>query len=232
MLVESTDTQRGQPGRLRLAGGGVHPYRGEHRRVGAVLRPAAVSFPHGLPRPELLRQIPPWRPGPKPPRNAFQGAPVIVPRPSATARPAGQDRLDHRPQLIRDHTRRAARRRSSTTQRSRLSRHALGTNSMVCSFPRGARPACTASRPTGGRAVEQPNLFDRHPPIVPADGPAWLLRTQESFRPLARPPEGDLSGPHATRQSIRCKEGGRMPRTGALVPVQRLRVQLSAVTGR
>ena len=76
----------------------------EQRRVDTVpdaLRCiAAVPLPHGLPRSELLREVPPGNPAPVPARNAFYNLAVITERASALAIGAWQQRFNAGPLLI------------------------------------------------------------------------------------------------------------------------------------
>src|SRR6266480_489074 len=63
-----------------------------------------MSFPQGLPRPELRGHIPPGGTRAEPPRDRLQHLPVITPPPPPAALIRGQHRLDQLPQLISDHT--------------------------------------------------------------------------------------------------------------------------------
>src|SRR5665213_1339384 len=90
---------------IQLTGGiGVSLHRGEHPGPGAVARPPVQPLPRRLPRPETLRQIPPRRPGPIPPRDRLDHLPMLTPPATATRRPIRQQRLDPRPRHITEHT--------------------------------------------------------------------------------------------------------------------------------
>src|SRR3954449_940517 len=56
-----------------------------------------------LPRPELLGQVPPRRPGPIPPGDRFEHLAMVTPPPAPTWGPVGQQRLEPRPHLVGDH---------------------------------------------------------------------------------------------------------------------------------
>src|SRR5664279_4819037 len=71
--------------------------------VGAVLCPAEMAFPHGLPRAELDRQVPPRRTRAIPPRDALQRPPMISPRASRTTLGGRQQRLHNSLDLVREH---------------------------------------------------------------------------------------------------------------------------------
>lgn len=71
---------------------------------GAILGPDPQSFVQRLPRPVLLRHVPPRRPGPQPPQDPVDHLPVIPPPATPTTIRRRQQRLDPRPRHIRQLT--------------------------------------------------------------------------------------------------------------------------------
>lgn len=71
---------------------------------GAILGPDPQSFVQRLPRPVLLRHVPPRRTGPQPPQDPVDHLPVIPPPATPTTIRRGQQRLDPRPGRIRQLT--------------------------------------------------------------------------------------------------------------------------------
>jgi hypothetical protein len=75
----------------------------QHLVPGAIGGKPPVSFPRGLPRSELLRQITPGHARAKPEHDPFDHLPVITKRPPPTSIRGWQQRLDPRPTLISQH---------------------------------------------------------------------------------------------------------------------------------
>ena len=71
---------------------------------GAILGPDPQSFVQRLPRPVLLRHVPPRRPGPQTPQDPVDHLPVIPPPATPTTIRRRQQRLDPRPRHIRQLT--------------------------------------------------------------------------------------------------------------------------------
>lgn len=106
MSADAGRIDRQQPGSIYLyvhVVAAVLAHRGEHRGIRAIVLSAA--FPDRLPSPELLGEVKPRTAEPEPRRDAFQRAPVIVPRTTPATSATGKHRLDNTPQLVRDHTR-------------------------------------------------------------------------------------------------------------------------------
>jgi hypothetical protein len=61
--------------------------------------------------------------------------------------------------------------------------------------------------PAVSRAAEQPNLFDRHPPIVLRQAPAWLLGSDHPLSPLDAFPDG-VTGPGVSCDAARIEDCG------------------------
>jgi hypothetical protein len=81
----------------------------QQRRVDPVPRAVTgeptMSLPHRLPRPEVLRQVPPGDPGPEPVHDALHDRAVITKLIAALAIRARHQRLDELPLGIRQHRR-------------------------------------------------------------------------------------------------------------------------------
>lgn len=82
----------------------AHVGFGEQHLMYAVPNPvsgvSSMTFPHGLPRPELLRQVPPSNPAPVPVGDAFYDLAVIAERAPALALRTRQQGLNTGPLVI------------------------------------------------------------------------------------------------------------------------------------
>lgn len=67
----------------------------------AVLTEPAMTFPYGLPRPELCGQITPWRTCSIAPHDPFKHPPVLLERTPTLPRHGRHQRLDPSPSSIR-----------------------------------------------------------------------------------------------------------------------------------
>jgi Phage integrase, N-terminal SAM-like domain len=78
--------------------------RSEHRRVGAISRPATVSLPNRLPRTKFGRDIPPRSTGAEAPCNRLQSGAMIIPGSTTSPGRGRHHRLDHSPERIGNHS--------------------------------------------------------------------------------------------------------------------------------
>ena len=87
---------------------GVEPecvrHLSKHHVIGAIQRPSVMTLPHRFPWPEISRQVPPRASRAKPPGNPLQNQPVITKPPAPLALMRRHQRLNHRPELVRNHT--------------------------------------------------------------------------------------------------------------------------------
>ena len=101
MLVGAVDRRVHRHSPVDVSGGvGLGQQDGVDSVPDPVRREAAVAFPHGLPRAELLRQVPPGNPTPVPVSDALDDLSVVSERAAALAVGAGQQRLNAGPLII------------------------------------------------------------------------------------------------------------------------------------